>query len=64
MVTRWPGIKYIKSDNKKTKIIGIIASVLLIVSTVVTYWYAYVWTKEVVQSAIDSSTKDLGNFSF
>lgn len=34
----WPGIKYIFQKDEKTKVVGIIAVILTIVSTVVTAW--------------------------
>ena len=63
MVTRWPGLKYYKSEDKKAKIIGVIAWAILIVSTVITYWLAYVWTKAVVDNALNSASLDLSGYS-
>ena len=34
----WPGIKYLKQDNKKAKIIGLVAVILTVISTVITVW--------------------------
>ncbi len=63
MVTRWPGLKYYRSEDKKAKIIGIIAWVILIISTVITYWLAYIWTKSVVDGALNSASLDLSGYS-
>jgi len=58
MVTRWPGVKYFKSDDRKTKMIGIIAWTLLILSTIFTVWIAYVWTEQTIQASINSVNTD------
>jgi len=59
MVTRWKGLKYLKSVDKKTKGIGAVALTLLILSTVVTYWFAVVWTRDFIQASINSANIDL-----
>ena len=61
-VTRWKGIKYLKSNDPKAKIVGQIACVLLFVSTIVTIWLAYNWTEQFVQSQIDSINTDFAGF--
>ena len=58
-VTRWPGIKYFKSKDPKTKQIGEIAWALLILSTIITIWLGYVWTEQMIQSSINSINTDL-----
>ena len=63
MVTKWPGVRYFKSTDKKTKTIGTIAIAILVISTIVTYWLAYTWTKEAIQSAFDSATADMSGYS-
>ena len=57
-ITRWPGIKYFKSDDPKAKRVGQIAWALLIISTVLTIWLAYVWTEQTIQSSINSVNTD------
>jgi hypothetical protein len=59
-ITKWPGIKYFKSNDPKAHRIGQIAWVLLIASTVVTIWLAYVWTEQTIQSSINSINTDFG----
>lgn len=59
MVSKWPGGKYLKSKDQKAKMIGIIASTLLALSTIITVWYAIVWTKQFVQSSVNSAETDL-----
>src|SRR5471030_2209774 len=34
----WPAFKYLKSGNEKAKLIGIVAVILTIISTIVTLW--------------------------
>lgn len=60
LVTKWPGIIYFKSKDRKTKRIGIIAWVLLVISTVVTIYLAYVWTLETINSVTASINADMG----
>ena len=57
-VTRWPGIKYYKSQDKKAHRIGQVAWILLILSTIITVWLAYVWTQQLIQSQIQSINTD------
>ena len=61
-VTRWPGIKYYKSNDPKAKQIGQIAWAILILSTILTIWFAYVLTQRMIQSSIDSINVDMGSF--
>ncbi len=53
----WPGVKYIRSDDENAKQIGIIASVLMGISTIVMIWLLIVWTQQLVQSSVN----DIGN---
>jgi len=45
-VTKWPGIKYYKSEDPKTKQIGEIAWILIVLSTIITVYLAFVWTQK------------------
>lgn len=60
LVTKWPGVKYFKSKDKKIKKIGIIAWALLILSTIITIWLAYIWTLDTIQSLTQSINTDMG----
>ena len=62
-VTRWPGLKYSRSNDQKTRRIGYIAWSVLVLSTILTYWFAYVWTRNVIQSALDSADSALSSYS-
>ena len=59
-VTKWPGMKYYKSNDLKTHRIGQIAWVLLILSTILTIWLVYIWTQQMIQSSINSINTDFG----
>ncbi len=63
-ITRWPGLKYMKSSDPKTKLIGQIAMALLIISTIVTIWLGVVLTQQMIQSSIDSINTDFGSMGF
>ncbi len=58
-VSKWPGVKYFKSEDEKAKTIGTVAWALIILSTIVTCWYAYVWTQEAIQSSENSINADM-----
>jgi len=57
-VTKWPGMKYYKSKDPKIHQIGQIAWALLIISTIVTIWLAFVLTQEMIQSSVNSINTD------
>ena len=59
MVTKWQGVRYLKSSDQKTKSIGITACVLLGLSTILTIWLAVVWTQAAIQSQINSINADM-----
>ena len=63
-ISRWSGLKYLRSQDPKAKLIGLTALVLLIVSTVGIYWYATVEIQNYVQSFTNSLNADLGNITF
>jgi hypothetical protein len=50
----WKGIKYLESKDAKAKQIGIIALVLLLLSSAITFWIGVVWIQDTVQSAMTS----------
>ena len=50
----WPGMKYMRAEDERAKQIGIIAAVLMAVSTVIMVWLLIVWTQQLVQSAVNS----------
>lgn len=58
-VTKWQGVKYVKSADEKTRQIGIIACALLTISTICTIWYAIVWTRQEIQSSVNTINADM-----
>jgi len=61
-ITKWPGIKYYKSEDPKTKQIGEIAWILLVLSTIITIYLAFVWTQKSLDTylySIDPGTYGL-----
>jgi len=59
-ITRWQGVKYYQSKDPATRLIGMIAIVILILSTLVTMWLAYEWTQQTIQGLNASINADLG----
>ncbi len=57
-ITKWQGIKYIRSSDDKARQIGYIALGLLVLSSIVVFWWTYVW----IQQYIASSLADLNNY--
>jgi hypothetical protein len=62
-ITRWPGLKYFKSNDKKTKLIGEVALTLLILSTIFTFYFTYIWTLGTIQSLTDKLNAELGGLN-
>jgi hypothetical protein len=58
-IGKWPGLKYYRSEDPKTKSIGMTAWILMLLSTVVMCWLAYVWTMDAIQSTMNSINTDL-----
>lgn len=61
VLSYWPGIKYMRSDNEGAKQIGVIATVLMAISTIVMMWLLIVWTQAYVQYSVNS-IGNLGGF--
>lgn len=58
-ITKWPGLKYYRSSDEKTKQVGAIAIILLVLSSFVTFYYAYVWTEEAIQQTTAQVNQEL-----
>lgn len=59
-ITKWQGIKYIRSEDPKAKQMGYIALIILIVSSIFVIW----WTTVQIEGYIQSSVTDFNtNFS-
>ena len=63
-ITRWPGLKYFKSNDKKTKLIGEVALTLLILSTIFTFYFTYVWTMGAIQELNNTLNASLNGLLF
>ncbi len=63
-ISKWPGVKYFKSTDKKAKTIGIIAWVLLLASTVFTFWYAIYITEKIINQTMANVHADMSNFGY
>ena len=56
-ITKWQGIKYLRSSDAQTRQIGMIALGLLVLSSVIAFWLTYVW----IQGYVQSSLNDVNN---
>jgi surface polysaccharide O-acyltransferase-like enzyme len=63
-ITRWPGLKYFKSNDKKTKLIGEVALTLLILSTIFTFYFTYIWTQSAMQELNNALNTSLNGLVF
>jgi hypothetical protein len=54
-ITKWQGIKYIRSSDPKAKQMGYIALFLLVASSVIFFWWSIVQLQGFVQSSVNSS---------
>lgn len=54
-ISRWPGIKYMKSEDPTAKQVGIVALVLLLASSAITFWLGAVWLQNTLQSSLNNS---------
>ncbi len=63
-ITRWPGLKYFKSNDKKTKLIGEVALTLLILSTIFTFYFTYIWTLGAIQELNNALNTSLNGLVF
>lgn len=55
-VTKWKGFSYIRSQDAKARTVGFIAFTTLVLSTILTSWYAYTYTQKITQSLLKSQT--------
>jgi hypothetical protein len=52
-ITKWQGIKYLRSPDARAKQIGLIALILLVASSIVAFWLTYVWIQQYIQSSLN-----------
>lgn len=53
-ITKWQGIKYLRAPDSQARQIGLIALVLLVVSSIIAFWLTYTWIQGYVQSSLNS----------
>lgn len=54
-ISKWKGIKYLRSEEKEARVVGVIACLLLVVSTIYTIYFTITATEKIIQS----STKNI-----
>ena len=59
LITKWPGITYARSKDQKVRQVGVIACILLALSSAVTFYYAYVWTQDAIQESVNQINADM-----
>jgi hypothetical protein len=58
-ITKWEGIKYMRSPNPRARIIGWIALAVLIASSIIALWLTVSW----IDQSINSAMTDVGNIN-
>ncbi|MBU6500690.1 MAG: zinc ribbon domain-containing protein [Patescibacteria group bacterium] len=48
----WHGLKYLRSQDTKTKQIGLIATIILVASTLFAIWISIVWVQNILQTTM------------
>jgi len=56
------GFKYLKSNNKKAKKIGMVSILLTIISLILTFWISKSFVNRITQSI--NSEMDIGDFNY
>lgn len=60
-VGKWQGIKYYKSEDQKAHEMGIVAWVLILLSTLVLIWVSIIGTQAMIKASVDSINADFGS---
>jgi hypothetical protein len=60
-ITKWQGIKYLRAPDPRAKQVGLIALVLLIVSSIIAFWVMDAWVQSLLQGFSQSQTSDLNS---
>jgi len=63
-ISRWPGLKYTRSSDPKARWIGIVAFILIILSTIIIAYEAYAMTQALSKSINEALNMDLGAYGF
>ena len=59
LISKWKGYEYLNSNDTTSKRTGFIACVLLVLSTVITFWLAYSLAKNILQASVSVSSSML-----
>ncbi len=54
-IGKWQGIRYARSDDHATRVIGFVAILIMLVSTLVTFWLTAVWIQDSLNSALNGT---------
>ncbi len=60
-ITKWQGMKYIRSSDPRARAIGYLALAILVLSSIIAIWLTTVWINQSISSAV-SSVNNLGSF--
>ena len=52
-ITKWPGVKYIRSGGAQARAIGWIALIVLVVSSVIAFWLTFAWINDQLTAALN-----------
>jgi len=59
-ITKWQGIKYLRAPGSQAKQMGLIALILLVVSSIAMFWITTMWVQGYVQSSLNAANTDFG----
>ncbi len=60
-ITKWPGPKYLRSEDPRARAIGWIALGILVVSSIVAVWLTTIWINQQISSAMNA-VGNIGSF--
>jgi hypothetical protein len=61
-IWRWQGGNYLKSKDEKTRTIGVVACLLLVISTILTIWITIITTQKIMESATAKINTEIDGF--
>ncbi len=60
-ITKWPGPRYMRSEDPRARAIGWVALGILVISSIVAIWLTTVWINQQISSALND-VGNIGNF--
>jgi len=60
-ITKWEGIKYIRSSDPQVRAIGYIALAVLVISSIIAFWLTAEWIDQQINSAM-TAAGNINNF--